>query len=77
MTKDLGEVWLSLNRAATEAAIDVFAEKYAAKYSTAIKCLTNDHQTLLPSYDFPAEHWLICEHQTQSKACFLQFVTGR
>jgi putative transposase len=31
MKKDLREVWLSPNRAAAEAAIDVFAEKYAAK----------------------------------------------
>ena len=57
MKKDLGEVWLSPNRAAAEAAIDVFTEKYGAKYPKAVECLTKDRQTLLAFYDFPAEHW--------------------
>jgi len=57
MKKDLREVWLSPNRAAAEAAIDVFTEKYGAKYPKAVECLTKDRQTLLAFYDFPAEHW--------------------
>jgi transposase-like protein len=57
MNKDLCEVWLSPNHAAAEAAIDVFAEKYGAKYPKAVACLTKDRQTLLAFYDFPAEHW--------------------
>src|SRR5664279_1800146 len=57
MKKDLREVWLSPNRAAAETAIDVFAEKYGAKYPKAVECLTEDRQTLLAFYDFPAEHW--------------------
>jgi putative transposase len=57
MKKDLREVWLSPNRAAAETAIDVFAEKYRAKYPKAVECLTKDRQTLLAFYDFPAEHW--------------------
>ena len=57
MKKDLREVWLSPNRAAAETAIDVFAEKYGAKYPKAVECLTKDRQTLLAFYDFPAEHW--------------------
>ena len=57
MKKDLREVWLSPNRAAADAAIDVFAEKYGAKYPKAVECLTKDRQTLLAFYDFPAEHW--------------------
>ena len=57
MKKDLREVWLSPNRATAEAAIDVFAEKYGAKYPKAVECLTKDRQTLLAFYDFPAEHW--------------------
>jgi transposase-like protein len=32
MKKDLREVWLLPNHAAAEVAIDVFAEKYGAKY---------------------------------------------
>ena len=57
MKKDLREVWLSPNRAAAEAAIDVFTEKYRAKYPKAVVCLTKDRQTLFAFYDFPAEHW--------------------
>jgi len=57
MKKDLREVWLSPNRAAAETAIDVFAEKYGAKYPKAVECLSKDRQTLLAFYDFPAEHW--------------------
>ena len=51
------EVWLSPNRAAAETAIEVFAEKYGAKYPKAVECLSKDRQTLLAFYDFPAEHW--------------------
>jgi putative transposase len=39
MKKDPREVWLSPNHAAAEAAIDVFAEKYGAKYPKAVACL--------------------------------------
>ena len=57
MKKDLREVWLSPNRAAAETAIEVFAEKYGAKYPKVVECLRKDRQTLLAFYDFPAEHW--------------------
>ena len=57
MKKDLREVYLAPNRASAEVAIDVFAEKYGAKYDKAVECLTKDRQTLLALYDFPAEHW--------------------
>jgi hypothetical protein len=55
--KDLREVYLAPNRASAEVAIDVFAEKYGAKYDTAVDCLTKDRNALLAHYDFPAEHW--------------------
>ena len=74
MKKDLREVWLSPNRAAAEAAIDVFAEKYAAKYPKAVECLTKDRQTLLAFYDFPAEHW---EHLRTSNPIESVFSTVR
>jgi hypothetical protein len=45
------------NRASAEVAIDVFAEKYGAKYDKAVECLTKDRDALLALYDFPAEHW--------------------
>jgi putative transposase len=57
MKKDLSEVHRAPNRAAAEVAIDVFAEKYGAKYGKAVECLTKDCAALLAFYDFPAEHW--------------------
>ena len=42
---------------AAEAAIDVFADKYGAKYDKAVACLTKDREALLAFFDFPAEHW--------------------
>ena len=57
MKKDLREVYLAPNRASAEVAIDVFIEKYGAKYDKAVECLTKDRDALLAFYDFPAEHW--------------------
>ena len=57
MKKELREVYWAPNRAAAEAAIDVFAEKYRAKYGRAVECLAKDRDALLAFYDFPAEHW--------------------
>ena len=57
MKKDLREVYWAPNRAAAEAAIDLFAEKYRAKYGRAVECLAKDRDALLAFYDFPAEHW--------------------
>ena len=37
--------------------MDIFSEKYGAKYGKAVACLTKDRDTLLAFYDFPAEHW--------------------
>jgi transposase-like protein len=42
-----------LTRAAAEAAIDVFADKY----DKAFTCLTKDREALLAFFDFPAERW--------------------
>ena len=44
-------------RAAAETAINVFANKYGAKYDKAVACLTKDREALLTFFDFPAEHW--------------------
>jgi putative transposase len=57
MKKDLREIYWAPNRAAAEAAIDLFAEKYRAKYGRAVECLAKDRDALLAFYDFPAEHW--------------------
>ena len=40
--KDLREIWLSPSRAAAEAAMTTFAEKYAPKYDKAVECLIKD-----------------------------------
>ena len=57
MKKDLREIDLAPNRASAEVAINVFAEKYGAKYDKAVECLTKDREALLALYEFPAEHW--------------------
>src|SRR5215218_8033819 len=57
MKADLREVHGAPTRAAAETAIDIFAEKYGAKYAKAAECLTKDREALLAFYDFPAEHW--------------------
>jgi transposase-like protein len=57
MKEDLREVRDAPDRATAEAAIDTFAQKYQAKYSKAVECLTNDREPLLAFLDFPAEHW--------------------
>ncbi len=53
---DLREIWQAGTRAAAEAAMDIFAEKYGVKYEKAVTCLTKDRDALLAFYDFPADH---------------------
>ncbi len=70
MRVDLRGIYGAPTRAAAEAAIDVFADKYIAKYDKAVACLTKDREALLAFFDFPAEHWdHICAHQIRSRAC--------
>src|SRR5215213_6309566 len=57
MKADLREIHGAPTRAAAETAMDVFAEKYGAKYARAAECLTKDRDALLAFYDLPAEHW--------------------
>src|ERR1700730_5582011 len=57
MKTDLREIYGAPTRAAAEAAIDTFADKYGAKYDKAVACLTKDREALLAFFDFPAEHW--------------------
>jgi putative transposase len=49
MKVDLREIYAAPTRAAAEAAIDVFADKYNAKHDKAVACLTKDRETLLRS----------------------------
>jgi transposase-like protein len=54
---DLRDIWQAETRAAAEAAMNTFTEKYGTKYEKAVTCLTKDREALLAFYDFPAEHW--------------------
>ena len=54
---DLRDIWQAETRAAAEAALDTFAEKYGVKYDKAVTCLTKDREALLAFFDFPADHW--------------------
>ena len=53
MKKDLREIYLAPNRASAEVAIDVFAEKYGAKYDKAVECLTKDRDAMLALLRLP------------------------
>ena len=54
---DLRDIWQAETRAAAEAAMGTFAEKYGTKYGNAVACLVKDREALLTFFDFPAEHW--------------------
>ena len=74
MKADLREIYGAPTRAAAEVAIDAFAEKYRAKYDKAVVCLTQDRETLLAFFDFPAEHW---DHLRTSNPIESVFATVR
>ena len=57
MKADIREISAAATRAAAQAAIAVFVEKYGAKYPKAAECLTRDRDALMAFFDFPAEHW--------------------
>ncbi len=57
VTSDLRDIWQAETRAAAEAAIGSFAQKYRTKYGNAVACLVKDREALLAFFDFPAEHW--------------------
>ena len=74
MKIDLREIYGAPTRAAAEAAIDVFADKYNAKHDKAVACLTKDREALLAFFDFPAEHW---DHLRTSNPIESVFATVR
>jgi putative transposase len=71
---DLREIYGAPTRAAAEAAIDGFADKYGTKYDKAVACLTKDREALLAFFDFPAEHW---DHLRTSNPIESVFATVR
>ena len=50
---NLREIWQAETRAAADAAMNTFAEKYGAKYEKAVTCLTKDRDALLAFYGSP------------------------
>ena len=74
MKADLREIYGASTRAAAEAAIDVFADKYGARYDKAVACLTKDRDAMLAFFDFPAEHW---DHLRTSNPIESVFATVR
>jgi len=74
MKADLRDIYGAPTRAAAEAAIDAFADKYRAKYDKAVACLTKDREALLAFFDFPAEHW---DHLRTSNPIESVFATVR
>ena len=74
MKADLREIYGASTRAAAEAAIDVFTDKYGARYDKAVACLTKDREALLAFFDFPAEHW---DHLRTSNPIESVFATVR
>ena len=56
MKADLRDIWQAGTRAAAEAALDTFTEKYGTTYEKAVTCLSKDREALLAHYAFPSEH---------------------
>ena len=52
----LQEIWMAEIKAGAELAFDAFIESYTPRYEKAADCLSQDRDTLLAFYDFPAEH---------------------
>jgi putative transposase len=73
---DLRDVWQAETRAAAQAAMDTFAEKYGVKYDKAVACLTRDREALLAFFDFPPSTGIICARQTRSRASSPRSATG-
>jgi transposase-like protein len=71
---DLQEIHHAETKAAAQAAINVFKEKYGMKYVPAVACLAKDEEVLLAFYDFPAEHW---DHLRTSNPIESVFATVR
>jgi transposase-like protein len=50
-------IFMAATRADALAAFETFVTTYKAKYPKAVEKLTQDRDSLLAFYDFPAEHW--------------------
>jgi len=68
--KDLHAIHEAQHRAAAQAALDRFVDKYGAKYDKAATGLAKDRAALLAFYDFPAEHWKHVRSSNPSESTF-------
>ena len=57
MKRMLHDIWDAPTKKAAEQAFDLFKDTFEAKYEAAVQCLVQDRETLLTSYDFPADNW--------------------
>jgi putative transposase len=76
MKADLREIYGASTRAAAEAAIGVFADKYGAKHEKAVAC-PRTGKLCSPSSTSRPSTGTICARQTRSRACSLRSVIGR
>ena len=74
VTAGMREISNAETRTAALAAIEIFKEKYAAKYERGVTCLTKDTEAMLAFFDFPAEHW---DHLRTSNPIESVFATVR
>ena len=54
---ELKAIFYQADRAAADQTVAAFCEKYAARYPTAVACLTRDLEACLTFYAFPQAHW--------------------
>ena len=54
----LAEIWNAEDKGHAIQAAKAFADDYGAKWPKAVAKITDDLDTLLAFYDFPAEHWI-------------------
>lgn len=57
MKRILHEIWAAPTKNEAIRAFDLFENTFAAKYDSAVNCLTKDRAQLLTFFDFPAENW--------------------
>jgi transposase-like protein len=56
--KALAEIWNAEDKADALSAVKAFENDYRAKFAKAVAKITDDLDTLLAFYDYPAEHWI-------------------
>lgn len=57
MKRMLHEIWAAPTKNDANQAFDLFEATFAAKYPSAVDCLTKDRDSLMAFFNFPAESW--------------------